>query len=435
MRVVLTSHGSTGDIYPVIALALALQRAGHRVRFATIPHYRAEIESAGIEFTELCPNWEQADLSYWMGRLQKIRTPIYQLRELYVGARAHIPEMIARMDAALADADLLVSSYLFPMNRGIAERRGVPFATFAFAHHVIPSPDYPPEKLPSPAWLGPTLRRAWNRWLWRTADSVVDRVINGAVAEALRDANLPKVRNFFARPADRVIVAVSRELMKPPGAEIDPRFRFTGYCRWQSPESPAIDTEVAAFTGGERVPILTFGSMVYENPGAVMERFVRAWPRGRRIIIQRGWAQFPQLGDAAHVKVIGKVSHDQLFRHASAVIHHGGAGTTASALHAGVPQIVVPHIGDQTFFGQEVERLGCGFRIGRATWPEQLPGAIERLHADPRMAPRAAEVRSTLLRDRGPEQAVAELEAFVAEYRQQRDAQRLSGATREVRVG
>jgi vancomycin aglycone glucosyltransferase len=416
MRVILTSHGSTGDIYPVIALAVALQRAGHHVRFATIPHYQTEIEEAGIEFLPLCPNWAQADLSYWMGRLQKIRTPVYQLRELYVGARQYIPEMIARMDSALADADLLVSSYLFPMNRAIAERRGVPFATFAFAHHVIPSPDYPPENLPSPRWLGPRLRRAWNRWLWKTGDAVVDRVINSTIASALREANLPKVRHFFAAPADRVLVAVSEELMRPRHAEIDSRFRFTGYCRWQAPEDAALEKELAAFTRGEPVPVLTFGSMVYENPGAVMERFVRAWPRGRKIIVQRGWAQFPQLGDETTFKVIGKVSHDQLFRHASAIIHHGGAGTTASTLHAGKPQIVVPHIGDQTFFGMEVERLGCGFRERRSRWPEHLHLALDRLFANPMHTQRAAEVSAVLAGENGPARTIAELEQFVADH-------------------
>lgn len=414
MRVILTSHGSTGDIYPIIALAVALQRAGHHVRFATIPHYQMEIEQAGIEFLPLCPNWAQADLSYWMGRLQKIRTPIYQLRELYVGARPYIPEMIARMDRALGDADLLVSSYLFPMNRMIAERRGVPFATFSFAHHVIPSPDYPPENLPSPAWLGTRTRRAWNRWLWKTGDAIVDRVINGAVAGALRTARLPKVRHFFAAPAACVLVGVSETLMRPRTAELDPRFRFTGYCRWQAPADPALETELQAFTGGKPVPVLTFGSMVYENPGAVMERFVRSWPKDRRIIVQRGWAQFPQLGDEATFKVIGKVSHDQLFRHASAIIHHGGAGTTASALHAGKPQVVVPHIGDQTFFGMEVERLGCGFRLKRSRWPENLHVALDRLAANPDHARRAAEVKSVLAREDGPARAIAELEAFVA---------------------
>jgi vancomycin aglycone glucosyltransferase len=417
MRIILTSHGSTGDIYPVIALGVAMQNAGHQVRFATIPHYEQDIVAAGLEFCPLCPDWEQADLSYWMGRLQRIRTPIYQLRELYVGAKTHIPEMIRRMDLALADADLLVSSYLFPMNKSIADRRGVPFATFAFTPHVIPSPDYPPENLPSPRWLPRQARRAWNTWLWKSANAVVDRVINNALRTPLRDAELPKVRHFFSAPADRVLVAVSEKLLRPPGAEIDPRFRFTGYCRWQAPEDAKLDEELRAFTGGRPVPVLTFGSMVYENPGLFMERFLRAWPRNRKIIVQRGWAQFPAIDDSGAIKVIGKVSHDQLFRHASAVIHHGGAGTTASALHAGKPQIVVPHIGDQQFFGSEVERLGCGFRIPRGKWPEQLHQALDRLLADRGHALRAAEVRTLLLAENGPATAIAELEAFVAEYK------------------
>jgi vancomycin aglycone glucosyltransferase len=143
-----------------------------------------------------------------------------------------------------------------------------------------------------------------------------------------------------------------------------------------------------------------------------MERFIRAWPRGRKIVVQRGWAQFPRFGDAEHIKILGKVSHDQLFRHASAIIHHGGAGTTASALHAGVPQIVVPHIGDQNFFGSEVERFGCGFRLKKAVWPEQLHLALDRLLSDPARAERAAAIRRDLLAENGPAQAVAELERF-----------------------
>lgn len=425
MRIVLTTHGSTGDIYPVIALAVALRRSGHAVKFATIPHYQADIEAAGIEFYPLCPNWEQPDLSYWMGRLNKIRNPVYQLREIYVGARAYIPEMIARLDALMPETDLLVSSYLFPMNKGIADRHGVPFATLAFAPHVIPSPDFPPEHFPSPRWLGRTLRRAWNRWLWRTANAVVDRTINTSIAGALRAAGLPKVRNFFSHPAERVLVTVPENYFRVPGAEIDPRFRYTGYLRWQADESQAVDAEVRAFTAdvpGGRVPVLTFGSMVYENSGAWMERFIRAWPRDRKIIVQRGWAQFPQFGDADHIKVLGKVSHDQLFKHASAVIHHGGAGTTASALHAGVPQIIVPHIGDQNFFGSEIERFGCGFRLKRAVWPEQLHLALDRLLSSPTRIARAAEVGRDLRAAQGSSAAVRELEAFVAEASASRPA-------------
>lgn len=422
MRVILTSHGSTGDIYPIIGLGVALQHAGHQVRFATIPHYKEEIETAGLEFYPLCPNWEQADLSYWMGRLQKIRTPIYQLREIYVGAKAYIPEMISRMDVALQTADLLVSSYLFPMNKGIADRRGVPFATYAFAHHVVPSPDYPPENVPSPSWLPGNVRRAWNRWLWKMGNGIVDRVINNAVRVPMRAAGLPKVRHFFSEPAERVIVGVSEKLMRPRTAEIDARFRFTGYCRWQAAVDSTLETELTEFCRGEQVPVITFGSMVYDNPGAAMERLVRSWPRDRKIIVQRGWAQFPALAEDGHIKVIGKVSHDQLFRHAAAVIHHGGAGTTASVLHAGKPQLVVPHIGDQTFFGREVERLGCGFRISKNRWPEQLQTSVDRLLSSPAFAKNASEVQTVLLGENGPARAIEELERFVAESQARRPA-------------
>jgi vancomycin aglycone glucosyltransferase len=419
MRIVLTSHGSTGDIYPVIALAVALQRRGHAVKFATIPNYREEIEAAGVEFYALCPNWEQADLAYWMGRLNKIRNPVHQLREIYVGAKAYIPDMIARMDAIMPETDLLVSSYLFPMNKGIADRHGVPFATLAFAPHVIPSPDFPPEHFPAPHWLGSTLRRAWNRWLWKTANAVVDRTINTSIVDALRRAGLPKVRNFFSKPAERVLVTVPENLFRVPGAEIDDRFRYVGYLRWQSPEDAELDAEVRAFVAdvpgsAGKVPVLTFGSMVYDNSGAWMERFIRSWPRDRKIIVQRGWAQFPRFGDTDHILIVGKVSHDQLFQHASAIIHHGGAGTTASALHAGVPQIVVPHIGDQNFFGSEVERFGCGFRLKKNVWPEQLHVALDRLLADPSRTRRAAEVAADLRRQDGPATAARELESFAA---------------------
>src|SRR5258708_16992084 len=132
-----------------------------------------------------------------MGRLQKIRTPVYQLREIYVGAKKYIPEMIARMDTALADADLLVSSYLFPMNKNIADRRSVPFATFAFAHQVIPSPDYPPENIPSPKWLGRHTRRMLNRWLWKTGNAVFDPFTTSCTKYDLTNPHPPQITTFF----------------------------------------------------------------------------------------------------------------------------------------------------------------------------------------------------------------------------------------------
>jgi vancomycin aglycone glucosyltransferase len=412
MQVVLTSHGSTGDIYPMIAFGVALREAGHAVRFATSPPFRREIETAGLEFAEVPPRWTQRELSYWMGRLQNFSIPLLQLRELYRAALPHVTDLIDAMDLVLADADVLVSSYLFPMNRAIAERHGVPFATFAFAHNTVPSRYYPPEGVPRLRWAPRSIQYTWNRWMWRFGNYAVDTVINQTIARQLRARGLPRVRDFFSKPADLVLVAVSPGLMKP-NCRLNPRFRFTGYCRWQAEDDPTLEQRLNAFTEGQPVPVLTFGSMVYRDPAAWMRRLADRWPRDQKLVVQRGWAEFEAPPDCPHLLVLGPMSHDQLFRHASVVVHHGGAGTTASVLHAGKPHVVVPHIADQNFFAHEVRRLGCGVRIARASWPERLSSAVGRVTADSRFAARAAAARDTLKRENGIANAVAAIEGFV----------------------
>lgn len=78
------------------------------------------------------------------------------------------------------------------------------------------------------------------------------------------------------------------------------------------------------------------------------------------------------------------------------IIHHGGAGTTAAALRAGVPQVIIPFFADQPFWAREMERLGCGTRVDRRHWPEQLPEAIRRIESDSSYGKSAQEIAGTL---------------------------------------
>lgn len=412
MHIILTSHGSTGDIYPMIAFGVALQKAGHRASFATSPPFRTEIESAGLNYLEIPPLWSQTDLAYWMGRLQHHAMPLMQLRALYQAARPHIPALIDEMDRHLETADALVSSYLFPMNRALAERHGVPFATFAFAHNTVPSRYHPPEGLPRFRFAPKPIQQSWNRTCWRLGNLLVDTVINQTIARELKGRGLPQVRDFFSKPADLVLVAVSRGLMHPP-FKLNPRFHFVGYCRWQSPVNHALEEKILAFTAGQRIPVLTFGSMVYDHPGGWMQRLGRHWPSDRKLIIQEGWGNLKPPSGHPNLFSIGPCSHDQLFRHASVVIHHGGAGTTASVLHSGRPHLVVPHIADQHFFSNEVRRLGVGHRIRKSRWPEQLFRAVQSIEADVSLAGRVADAHRILQNEDGPGEAVRELEAFL----------------------
>ena len=158
------------------------------------------------------------------------------------------------------------------------------------------------------------------------------------------------------------------------------------------------------------MPVLTFGSVTFDEARKVMTRFMRNWPEGKKVIIQSGWAGLTIERPHVSMKRVDRVSHDQLFQYASMVIHHGGAGTTASVLHAGIPHIVIPHIGDQWFFASEVKRLGVGLEVKRKKWPEELPKAVHSIENSKKMQLRARQIADQLSQEDGPGSAVRVLE-------------------------
>lgn len=408
MKVLLTSHGSTGDIYPVIRLGRALVEAGHDVRFATVSLFREEIESAGITFVYLPPDWDQSGFAEAMRDLTKAKNPLDLMRIIYSESLPFLDEILETLKREMKEADVFVTSYVFANLCALAKQVGVPCAVTTFAHNVVPSVSYPPEnlpRLPAPAFF----RRRWNRLLWRITDRVLCWQINRVVGEAMERHGMGRAESFALEPSDLVLVTVSATFFQPKHLW-DERFRFSGYLRWQSPEDPALDTELADFCQGERVPILTFGSVTFDEARKVMTRFMRNWPDGKKIIIQSGWAGLTIERPHSGMKRVERVSHDQLFRYASMVIHHGGAGTTASVLHAGVPNIIIPHIGDQWFFASEVKRLGVGLEVKRKKWPEDLPRAVRTIEKSKKIRSRAEEVAKHLALENGPASAVQALE-------------------------
>ncbi|MGJ3243609.1 MAG: glycosyltransferase [Opitutales bacterium] len=409
MRVLLTSHGSTGDIYPKIRLGKALKDAGHDVRYATVSLFREEIESAGLTYVYLPPDWDQAGFAEAMRDLTHARNNLELLQTIYRESVPFLDEVLERLDAELASADLFVSSYLFTHLGVLAERRGIPFAVTTFAHNVVPSPGYPPHGMPRLLGMPAKLRRGWNRAWWWLADRAIVIAINRVVGPVLDRHNLKRVNSFLTAPFGINLISVSPGLFEPANYDRE-RMHFVGYLRWQSAENPELDAEIRAFTEGQPVPILNFGSVTFDEVRHIMHRFLANWPRGKKLIVQAGWAGLTVERPRPEIKVIGKVSHDQLFKHASVVIHHGGAGTTGSVLHAGIPQIIIPHIADQPFFAAEMERVGVGRTLKRRKWPENLPTLVAKVERSKPLARRAREVAVLLRQEDGPGNAVRLLE-------------------------
>lgn len=414
MRVLLTSHGSTGDIYPKIRLGKALVDAGHQVRYATSRFFREDIERAGIDFVELPPDWDLQGFAEAMRDLTHARNNIELLKTIYEESCPYLDDILEILSAEVEACDVFVSSYLFTHLGCLAEKYGKPFCIVTFAHNVIPSAHYPPEPFPRLRFLPPPLKKYYCMFLWHVADRVIVMTLNSVVGRILERNGLPRCQRFLFNPAPLSMIAVSPGLMQPKKLPGNDRLKFIGYLRWQAPEDPEIQKELEQFTDGERVPVLNFGSVTFEETRKIMHRFLMNWPSGKKIVIQSGWAGLTvERAARPEIKVIGRVSHDQLFKMASVVIHHGGAGTTASVLHAGVPQIIIPHIADQFFFGREVERLRTGIVIGRKRWPENLPSAVNKVEKSTKLRNRALELAAILEAEDGPGNAVRELESLV----------------------
>ena len=148
MRFLLTSHGSTGDIFPVIRLGRALFEAGHDVRFATVNLFKKDVESAGLKFVKLPPDWDQSGFAEAMRELNKSNNSIDLLKMIYSEANPFLDEIIEILRRELETVDAFVSNYIFGNLCRLARQLEVPCAVTTFAHNAIPSYSKSPISLP-----------------------------------------------------------------------------------------------------------------------------------------------------------------------------------------------------------------------------------------------------------------------------------------------
>jgi vancomycin aglycone glucosyltransferase len=151
------------------------------------------------------------------------------------------------------------------------------------------------------------------------------------------------------------------------------------------------------FARGEPPIYLGFGSMSAPD-GASPTVLDAARAVGHRAILSRGWAELDVIDEAPDCIAVGDVNHQALLPRMAAVVHHGGAGTTAAAARAGVPQVVVPMFSDQFYWAGRIRALGIGTSVEGTLNTEALAMALrEALH--PAVAARSRSVAQQLRSD------------------------------------
>jgi UDP:flavonoid glycosyltransferase YjiC (YdhE family) len=407
MKVVLAAHGTRGDVEPCATVGLELLRRGHEVRMAVPPNLVGFVQSAGLAAVGYGPDSQQqvnavADFVHHAFKLQNPISLARKGRELFVEGW----EQMSRTLTPLADgADLLVTGQTYHgVVANVAEYYDIPLAGL---HHfpicVNGQLAYP--SLPSPPHLvRSTLRAAW--WLyWRMTKDVDDA--------QRRELGLPRASAPAAkRMTGRGFLEIQayEEVCFPGLAkEWHGRRPFVGALTMALPTDA--DAEVASWIAAGTPPIyFGFGSTPVQSSADMIAMIAAACTElDERAVIYSGATGSHCISDSHHVKLVGPVNYAAIFPSCRAVVHHGGAGTTAAGLRAGVPMLVLWDVADQPLWGAQVTRMKVGRarRLSTAT-QESLVADLRDVLA-PQYVTRACEIATRITKPADSVTAAADL--------------------------
>jgi UDP:flavonoid glycosyltransferase YjiC (YdhE family) len=365
MDILIIAMGSHGDVHPMVGLAATLRARGYDAAVLTCPYYEDMIRRAGVP---LIPMGTSADLletmqdpRLWDGHkafeivtermILRFMRPIYKLiAERYVPGRTMLVAPPTSFGARIA-----------------REKLGIPLATVHLApagiQSVYQSPVLPP--------------LLWDDWVpiwfkriqyWIINDLVIDRKCAGPVNQFRAELGLPPVRGIFKswwNSPDRVL-CMFPEWYAPKQPDWPAAATFTGFPMWDESSVTPLSPEVEEFLQAGDAPIVF-------TPGSAMihgQKFFAAAAGACQQLGQRG-ILLTRHGDQIPASLPESVRHfsyvplSRLLNRSAAMVHHGGVGTVAQALAAGIPQVTMPMAHDQFDNAARLERLGIGATLPR----------------------------------------------------------------------
>lgn len=421
-KIVLSSVGSAGDIFPLVGVAAALRARGHSPLMATHAEYRAVVEAAGVAFLPLPPSQEEIEAALGIDTSELVRKTTKATGLEFAVRRIAMPFLKAAYDTmaqACADADLVVTHTSAFAARLAAEKLRLPWLSAVLAPFAFMSEFDPPLLLASPTLeqirkhAGVGLERAVIHVLKLWAAPWTD-----TYRRMREELGLPAQPNplFEGQFSPLGTLALYSKLFGAPQPDFPRRTTITGFSFFDASASArGLDPALGRFLEAGPPPLVfTVGSALIHEPRGFFEAAAgAAYMLGRRAVLLAG-ADDPQLRKLAGRDIYvasGFVPHSAIFPRADAVIHHGGVGTTAQALRAGRPELVVPYTADQPDNAMRLARMGVSrtLPIGMFT-ARRAALEIARLSARGYQR-RARETAVALAAEDGPDLAAVVIEA------------------------
>ena len=418
MHITLLTYGSRGDFQPFLALAIGLQKAGHTVRLAGPGRFADLAAQHNVPFAALAG--DPAEISR---KINDAGTNVYRMvksMQEYVFAIA--PQVVRQARLAMNGADLLVHTFLFTTGaHTFARELGIPDVSVQTFPMFAPTRAFPNAAFGN---VPPGLLSYFTHWLatevfWYGGNSGYARLRKLSPQDFPQKLYWP-FKQTDDRPLSPLLFAYSPIILPRPAEWSAPNIHIPGYFFLDEPgyQPPAVLT--AFLAAGEPPVCVSFGSMVNKDAERIGRAVLASLARtGLRGIILTGWGGWKPDETPANVLYLESAPHAWLFPLCKVIVHHGGAGTTAAGLRAGVPNIVIPFAADQPFWGKRVADIGAGPRPlpVKNLDPESLSAALQQAASDVSMRQRAAEIGEIIRSEDGVGSAVRLIEAWESGFR------------------
>ena len=418
MKITIFAAGSQGDIQPCVALGKGLQQAGYQICLAVPSDFVEFIQKNGLGFYALRGDVRQIMASDTGRKFMETggANPIKSILSIRKLIAPVILQMAEDALNACRGADAIICLGVFSaFGQSIAEVLNIPIL------HVEPTPLLPTRAFAAPSWpIQKDLGGLHNHLSGLAMLRVVWFWYLPFVIEFRRRLRLPRytAAHFLHNLRKTPMLSAYSPGIIPHPADWPENIHVTGYFFLDAQTAWQPSNELKAFLEAGSPPVyIGFGSMGGRSPEKLADLAQAALAQsGQRGVLLTGWGGMrPGSHDSERVFVLDSAPHSWLFPRMAAVVHHGGAGTTAEGLRAGVPSVIVPFVFDQPFWGARVKAMGLGPEPipQKRLSAELLAGAIRSAVEDAEMQKRARLVGETIRAEDGVGSAVKIVQRYL----------------------